>query len=414
MNSLKNFITFARTYAGTSELLKRLLETCIGYLIYPIAYIFPRNKSKWLFGTNVGFTDNTKYLYLYTLERNEVRAMWITNKKDVINMMRSLNLEVYHKWSPKGLWHCLTAGMYIFTSHSNDINFFTVGRAKKIELWHGVGIKGSSSGKDGKKRDEAIKSFIYKITAPHNYEKFDLFLSTGPLMNEHFTKMFNLEKGVLFDSSYPRCNFLQQPMSRILDHIRLYETPEVQQLIDKFKQYDNIYLYMPTWRADMKDSFLEEAKIDFDMLNEAMLQTNSLFLFKLHPAVRHHKDYTNYDSILFLDSHMDVYSILPFTTTLITDYSSIYYDYLLMDKKDIILFPFDYEEYITNSKSLAFDFDKYTPGVRADNFKDLIYIIKNEVKLEVTSRDDILRLFWGDNYLEKSNNESLYSKIKQL
>ena len=139
-------------------------------------------------------------------------------------MMRSLNLEVYHKWSPKGLWHCLTAGMYIFTSHSNDINFFTVGRAKKIELWHGVGIKGSSSGKDGKKRDEAIKSFIYKITAPHNYEKFDLFLSTGPLMNEHFTKMFNLEKGVLFDSSYPRCNFLQQPMSRILDHIRLYET----------------------------------------------------------------------------------------------------------------------------------------------------------------------------------------------
>jgi CDP-glycerol glycerophosphotransferase (TagB/SpsB family) len=414
MSTLKNFLVFARTYAGPVELFKRALETLIGYLIYPIAYLFPRNKKKWVFGTNVGFTDNAKYLYLYTLERNEVRAMWITNKKDVINMMRSLNLEVYHKWSPKGLWHCLTAGMYIFTSHSNDINFFTVGRAKKIELWHGVGIKGSSSGKDGKKRDEAIKSFIYKITAPHNYEKFDLFLSTGPLMNEHFTKMFNLEKGVLFDSSYPRCNFLQQPMSRILDHIRLYETPEVQQLIDKFKQYDNIYLYMPTWRADMKDSFLEEAKIDFDMLNEAMLQTNSLFLFKLHPAVRHHKDYTNYDSILFLDSHMDVYSILPFTTTLITDYSSIYYDYLLMDKKDIILFPFDYEEYITNSKSLAFDFDKYTPGVRADNFKDLIYIIKNEVKLEVTSRDDILRLFWGDNYLEKSNNESLYSKIKQL
>ena len=171
---------------------------------------------------------------------------------------------------------------------------------------------------------------------------------------------------------------------------------------------------MPTWRADMKDSFLEEAKIDFDMLNEAMLQTNSLFLFKLHPAVRHHKDYTNYESILFLDSNMDVYSILPFTTTLITDYSSIYYDYLLMNNKDIILFPFDYEEYITNSKSLAFDFDKYTPGVRAYDFKDLIHIIGNNVKLEVLSRDNILRLFWGDNYLDKSYNEILYTKIKQL
>ena len=67
MSSLKNFITFARTYAGTAELLKRLFETFVGYIIYPIAYLFPRNKNKWLFGTNVGFTDNAKYLYLYTL-----------------------------------------------------------------------------------------------------------------------------------------------------------------------------------------------------------------------------------------------------------------------------------------------------------------------------------------------------------
>lgn len=414
MSTLKNFLVFARTYAGPVELFKRSLETLIGYLIYPIAYLFPRNKKKWVFGTNVGFTDNAKYLYLYTLERNEVRAMWITNKKDVINMMRSLNLEVYHKWSPKGLWHCLTAGMYIFTSHSNDINFFTVGRAKKIELWHGVGIKGSSSGKDGKKRDEAIKSFIYKIIAPHNYENFDLFLSTGPLMNEHFTKMFNLANGVLFDGSYPRCNFLQQPMSKVLEHIRLYETIEVQQLVSKFQQFSRIYLYMPTWRANMKDSFLEEAKIDFDRLNKTMQQTNSLFLFKLHPAVRHHKNYTNYDSILFLDPNMDIYSILPFTTTLITDYSSIYYDYLLMEDKQILLFPFDYEEYIANSKSLAFDFDEYTPGVRAYNFEELIYIMENNLNLDIPSKDNILKLFWGDNYLEKSDSEILYTKIKQL
>ena len=414
MSSLKNFITFARTYAGTAELLKRLFETFVGYIIYPIAYIFPRNNKKWLFGTNVGFTDNAKYLYLYTLEQKEVRAIWITNKPEVLQLMRSLQLEVYSKWSIKGLWHCFTAGRYIFTSHSNDINFFTVGRAKKVNLWHGVGIKGSTSGSEGKKRDDAIQSLVYKVLAPHNYERFDLFLSTGPLMNEHFTKMFNLKKGVLFDGSYPRCNFLQQPISKGVEHIRLYETNKVQQLVDKLQQYKKIYLYMPTWRADMKDSFLEEAKIDFEILNETMLRTNSLFLFKLHPAVRHHKDYTNYESILFLDSNMDIYPILPFTTTLITDYSSIYYDYLLMNNKDIILFPFDYEQYITNSKSLAFDFETYTPGVRAYTFKELIQIIHDNIDLSIISRDQILKLFWGDNYLEKSDSEILYTKIKQL
>ena len=233
-------------------------------------------------------------------------------------------------------------------------------------------------------------------------------------MNEHFTKMFRIPPGVLFDSSYPRCNFLQQPTSRILEHIQLYETREVQQLVDKFKQYKNIYLYMPTWRANLKDSFLEEAGFDFAKLNDIMKQTNSLFLLKLHPAVRHQKDYTDLESILFLDSSMDIYSILPFTTTLITDYSSIYYDYLLMENKQVLLFPFDYEQYITSSKSLAFDFDTYTPGVRAYTFKELLQIIHDDINLSIISREQILKLFWGDNYVEKSSTDILYQHIKQL
>jgi CDP-glycerol glycerophosphotransferase (TagB/SpsB family) len=414
MNSLKNFITFARTYAGTSELLKRLLETCIGYLIYPIAYIFPRNKNKWLFGTNVGFTDNAKYLYLYTLEQNEVRAIWITNKPEVLQLMNSLQLEVYSKWSIKGLWHCFTAGTYIFTSHSNDINFFTVGRAKKVNLWHGVGIKGSTSGSEGKKRDDAIQSLFYRIVAPHNYEKFDLFLSTGPLMNKHFTKMFNLTGNVLFEGAYPRCNFIQQSTTHIEEHISKYENKEIQNLICKIKKYKQVFLYMPTWRSDLKDNFLKEAGFNFARLNEKMKATESLFLLKLHPAVRHHETYNDYDSLLFLNPNIDVYSLLPYTSTLITDYSSIYYDYLLIPGKTVLLFPFDYNEYIKTSKSLAFDFETYTPGVCVYTFEELLSTITSQQDLSITQQENILKLFWGNDYLENSNNQALYKKIQQL
>ena len=414
MNSLKSFITFARTYAGTAELLKRLLETFVGYIIYPIAYLFPRNKNKWLFGTNVGFTDNAKYLYLYTIEQKEVRAIWITNKPEVLQLMRSLNLEVYSKWSIRGIWHCLTAGIYIFTSHSNDINYFTVGRAKKIELWHGVGIKAGSSGTEGKKREDTLKSFLYKLLVPHTYEQFDLFLSTGPLMNKHFTQMFNLKESIVFDGSYPRCNFLQQSSEYIEHHIQKYENQETQQLIAKLKQHQNIYLYMPTWRTDLKDDFLTVAGFDFEKLNSVMRETNSLFLLKLHPAVRHQGEYNNYDSLLFLPPKMDVYSILPYTSVLITDYSSIYYDYLLMQDKKIVLFPFDYDQYRKTSNSLAFDFDSYTPGVRAYSFESLLQIIQNESDLTIQETDKIIKLFWGDNYKEKANNHLLYSKIRNL
>lgn len=414
MSNLKNFVAYALTYAKPAELFKRLLETILGYIIYPIAYLFPRSQEKWVFGTNVGFTDNAKYLYLYTLEKAEVRAIWITNKTDILQMMRDMHLEVYHKWSILGLWHCLTAGKYIFTNHTNDIHFFTVGIAKKVELWHGVGIKGGDSGTEGKKRDEAIKSTINKIVAPHNYENFDLFLSTGPLMNEHFTKIFNLGDGVLFDNSYPRCNFLQQDINKIEKHIRQYEPATTQQLIERLKQYKRVYLYMPTWRSDMKDTFLKEAGIDFQKLNQTMKNTNSLFLLKLHPAVRHYADYSDFDSLLFLPTNMDIYPILPYTSVLITDYSSIYYDYILMPKKEVILFPFDYDQYIKTSKSLAFNFDSFTPGVRANTFDELHNIIITNRALAFPQREEIIKLFWGDDYKRKADNSILYNKIKEL
>lgn len=85
-----------------------------------------------------------------------------------------------------------------------------------------------------------------------------------------------------------------------------------------------------------------------------------------------------------------------------------------MNDKKVVLFPFDYEEYIANSKSLAFNFDQYTPGVRAYNFKDLLYMMENNINLDVPSKDEILKVFWGENYLEKASNDFLYCKIKQL
>ncbi len=414
MGGLQNFLSFARNYAGPKELAGRVIELLVGYLIYPVAFLFPRNSQKWVFGTNVGFTDNAKYLYLYALEQKEVHAIWITNKTKVLREMRDLHLEVYSKWSMRGLWHCLTAGRYIFTSHSNDINFFTVGRAKKVNLWHGVGIKGSGMGTQNKSGNAALKSFLFRLSAPHQFEQFDLFLSTGPLMNTHFSKMFGLKKGVLYEGMYPRCSFLMQPKENIENHIRQYESSELQKFVVDLKKYSCVYLYMPTWRADMKDDFIEQAGFDFEVLNRCMCEHNALFLMKLHPAVRHHADYCNYDAVRFIDSSIDIYPILPFTDVLITDYSSIYYDYLLMKDKDVLLFPFDYQDYMANSKGLAFDFDTYTPGVRVYTFEQLINLLSSHMNLSFPQREDILQLFWGKQYNCKKNIQILFEKIKTL
>ena len=164
----------------------------------------------------------------------------------------------------------------------------------------------------------------------------------------------------------------------------------------------------------MKDDFIEQAGFDFEVLNRCMCEHNALFLMKLHPAVRHHADYCNYDAVRFIDSSVDIYPILPFTDVLITDYSSIYYDYLLMKDKDVLLFPFDYQDYMANSKGLAFDFDTYTPGVRVYTFEQLINLLSSHMNLSFPQREDILQLFWGKQYNCKKNVQFLFDKIKTL
>jgi CDP-glycerol glycerophosphotransferase (TagB/SpsB family) len=65
-----------------------------------------------------------------------------------------------------------------------------------------------------------------------------------------------------------------------------------------------------------------------------------------------------------------------------------------MKDKEILLFPFDYSEYI-RERDLAFDFDKYTPGKRVFNFYELLFYIQNDTSLDFQEREWIIQQFWN-------------------
>ncbi len=412
MSAIRNFFQVAFSYAKPKELLGRIGELIIGYPIYALSFLFPRSKKKWVFGTNVGFTDNAKYLYLYTLEQGEIEAYWISKKKDVVKQMRSMNLPAYYCWSWKGLYTCLRASVYVYTSHTQCINFFTSGGAKKVNLWHGVGIK-SGKGDGNKDTSTAYKSIFMRIAAPHNYEKDTLFLSTSSLMSQLFAS-YIYGCNEMYEGMYPRCAFLMKPLHQIEADIKKYETADIKHIVQTFKQYKHVVLYMPTWRRNLKDEFIKEAGFDFQQLNDVAKAKNMLFVFKLHPAVKYaQSNALEYSNLCFLDKNVDVYPLLPFTTMLITDYSSIYYDYILMEDKEIILFPFDKDEYERTSEKLAFSYDDYTPGPRAYSFKSLLEMLQQETHFDNTTRKKITKLFWGEEYYNKTI-EQLYQKITSL
>lgn len=76
-------------------------------------------------------------------------------------------------------------------------------------------------------------------------------------------------------------------------------------------------------------------------------------------------------NIALLDSTVDIYAILPYTDVLITDYSSILYDYVLMRGKDIILYLYDYEDYV-RERDFTYPFDENVVSKRVYTFEELL------------------------------------------
>lgn len=385
-----------------------LLELLWGYPLYLLSFICRRNRKKWLFGNSNGFTDNSKYLYLHTVKRGDVRGYWITRDRNLIRWMREHNLPVFHRYSIRGLYHCLTSYLYIYTTSPNAVNFFTSGGSRLVNLWHGVGCKNHIIPND---TITGNRDLLSKIFMPYVSKRPNYLLEPSPAQKEYFKQWFRVDDNQLLDDIYPRCAFLRQNRSDILKHIRSYEPEQTATLIEEWRRYDRIYLYMPTFRANLSSSFLDMAFPDMSRLNEILQKVNSILVIKQHPLVKQVYSGKPYENIHFLETKYDIYPLLPFTDVLITDYSSIYSDYVLMDGKGVILYPFDLEEYKKNDASLM-DWRENCPGIYASTFAELLELIENREVCDIPGKEVVRSMYWGD-YKSRSI-ETLYLKLLNI
>ena len=112
--------------------------------VYWFSFLFPRNKNIWLFGSTFGrrFADNPRYFYLYVSQMvPEVRAIWISHDKGIVEFLSREGYEAYYNHSLKGIWYCLRGKVYCFDNYSKDISFWLSGGALKFNMWHGIPLK---------------------------------------------------------------------------------------------------------------------------------------------------------------------------------------------------------------------------------------------------------------------------------
>ena len=380
------------------SIIVKLIRLVFGHILLAVSYLFPRNQRIWCFGSK--FNGNAKYLYIFMNEncRESYRSIWIGDKVEV-GIIRLLHLEAYYRWSLKGVYYSLIGGVYVYNSYPSNINLFTMGGAKLVNLWHGVALKCIDrqilTGPTSKYYQS--KGIINEIRYLNFRKHADLVLSTSPEMTDIFSEAFDVPPSRIIEGIYPRCCLFDKQKEEIRSFVRQYEGSAVSSLINRIISYDYIYVYMPTWR-DSGDDFLRQCHFDFRRVNEVMSKHGRAMIIKMHPD-SHLSFEADFSNIIVLDKDVDIYPILPFTNCLITDFSSIYFDYLLMDNKDIILFIPDYEEYIVSNRNLAYPYDEVMKGIKARNFDDLLNVLDMDTRnYDMPELSAVKNRFWSPTY----------------
>ena len=138
----------------------------------------------------------------------------------------------------------------------------------------------------------------------------------------------------------------------------------------------------------------EEDEIDkiFDLekLNQYCQKNKCLFMIKKH---FYHKnevvDLSKYSNIVdYTNLDCDTQELLFNADVLITDYSSCYIDYLLLDKP-VIFYCYDYANYLENDRDMYFEYDSVTPGPKVKDKNDFLVALNSSLNGNSEYRDKI-------------------------
>ena len=356
------------------------------FFIVPLSGLIPKKKNQILFiGTNEGlFIDNVKYLfiYLYNLKHEGKEFYFLTENKKVFIELKEKNLPVVLYPSLSGIYVLLRTSVLIVDTYwwYTNLKYYFLFYTCKIQMWHGVGFKliGQEQFKILSTCERYFKKIIHILGGLN--VTYDLFVSTSAFYTTNvFSKAFKYKD--VIEAGYPRndCFFME------LDEMLLIGTDK--EKINKVKEFKNngykIVIYVPTFSRTGRDPLMDGA-LDIRKLNDMAEKYKILFIFKFHPNPRYKYEVSELKHIIEYDNHKDVYPLLPLTDLMITDYSSIYTDYLFLDKP-VLFFPYDFQQYLEKDGNFQFDYDWITPGPKCKNYDELEHEI---ITCLVEGKDD--------------------------
>ena len=223
-----------------------------------------------------------------------------------------------------------------------------------LHLGHGTPLKGIGL---AEKNGKLVKRIYYRL----NNTNISCSLASSEFLSHVIAKCMGLSTKRILINGQPRTDAI------------FFPPKEVEEIN---KSQFNI-LYAPTWRQFSQVKLFPFEDFDHQEL-EAFLVKNNIHIFiRFHPAYEESipQDILSLQNIsLFsVKNYSEIMDYINCFDALITDYSSIYLDYMLLERP-IVFLPYDLEEY-ESSVGFTMDYSENTPGPKPKTMQDFLKVL---------------------------------------
>ena len=310
------------------------------------------------------FLGNTKFMFLYLNYFSNYRIVWLSRSKKVISNLRENHFEAYNRISIKSFILLLKARFIFITHGFNDILPIKLAAGTKlVYLAHGLPFKRPNF--DAKNFKTIISTrydieLMYKLFKNMNYHA-----SCSDVFNDILKNAYSISKKKVISIGYPRNDLLFVDNNHFISEIKKNNN-----IPNSIK---NIILYAPTFRDDKIAEFPLNQQL-FQELNDNLKKSDSILLLKAH-KFNIIINFKVLENIKVIPANQDIQELLLISNALITDYSSVFLDYVLT-LNPIIFFAYDIEFYREERGDFYFKYEDFVPGPIIKTGSELIKKIK--------------------------------------
>ena len=370
-----------------------------------------RQPNLWVFGEWFGTraNDNPCFLANYIVSHySNIKVYWISNEDGNTKLLDN-NIVIVKKDTDSCRKILLKAGAsFVNEANSdfdkNDYNY--VNGAVTVNLWHGIPWKHIFN--DEIKANRFMTLLHRRIFCMFNNAKYWLAPSndlTSILVHSNFVNPNSIIK-----SGYPRNSLF-------------YDKEKVKELSVKVKKslginsFSKIVAYMPTFR-DKGDEVFNFESLASDPEFSKWLSDNDVYIVQKAHFVNQSKHNLSGVAIdeankrIINDNSIAAFELMAAADILVTDYSSCFFDYLILDRP-IIHFIYDYDKYANEDRGLYYSADEVCCGDAVKTVEDLKHSLA--ANLENPDKDKGLRRKRRNRFINYENDhscEDIYQFVK--